>query len=118
MNDDFIPLKRIAAQLGVSRATFWRVSCDADFPAPQKIRGRVFWRRRDLPAMEAALDAFQGRSAFERNRRQAKAREAATKAMAAIKKPKRRLTSTTPPQQLDLFGGSIATAPEGAGHYD
>jgi predicted DNA-binding transcriptional regulator AlpA len=103
MNNDFIPLKRVAAELGVSRATFWRVSRSVDFPRPTRIRGRVFWRKHDLPAMETALDAFQGRSAFERIRRQDKAREAATKAMAAIRKPKRRQTRESAPQQLDLF---------------
>lgn len=114
MDDDLIPLKRVAAQLGVSRATLWRVSQSSDFPSPVKVRGRMFWRMRDLAAMEIALDAYQGRSAFEREQRQAKTREAAMKAMAALKKSKRRPTSPSTLQQLDLFGGAGAPTPGGA----
>jgi predicted DNA-binding transcriptional regulator AlpA len=115
MDDDLIPLKRVAARLGVSRATFWRVSRGADFPTPEKMLGRLYWRASDLAEMEAALDAFQGRSAFERERRRAKACQAATKAMAAqIKKPKRIRARTDGVAQPDLFGGSLASAPGGA----
>jgi predicted DNA-binding transcriptional regulator AlpA len=114
MDDNLIPLKRVAAQLGVSRATLWRVSQSRDFPSSVKVRGRVYWRMRDLAAMETALDAFQGRSAFERDQRQTKAREAVMKAMAAIKKSKRRSTTPSPLKQLDLFGGAGAPAPGGA----
>jgi predicted DNA-binding transcriptional regulator AlpA len=115
MDDDLIPLKRIAAQLGVSRATLWRVSRSAGFPPPLKMLGRVFWRKRDLSAMEAALDRFQGRSAFERERRHAKACQAVTRAIAAAtKKPKRLQTRANTLQQPDLFGAPAASAPGGA----
>ena len=115
MNDDFIPLKRLIAQLGVSRATFWRVSRTSGFPAPVKILGRIYWRGSDLAAMEAALDRFQGRGVFERERRHAKARQAAMKAMAAhAKKPKRVRVRIGPLSQPDLFGGPAAPAPGGA----
>jgi predicted DNA-binding transcriptional regulator AlpA len=115
MDDDLIPLKRIAAQLGVSRATLWRVSRSAGFPPPQKMLGRVFWRRRDLAAMEAALDSFQGRGAFERERRHANACKAVTRAMAAaFKQPKRLRTKANTLQQADLFGAPMAPAPGGA----
>lgn len=115
MDDDLIPLKRITAHLGVSRATFWRVSRTAGFPPPVKALGRVYWRSCDLLDMESALDRFQGRSAFERERRHAKARHAATKAMAAIaKKPKRVIVRIDAPPQPDLFGGRAVPAPGGA----
>jgi predicted DNA-binding transcriptional regulator AlpA len=115
MDEDFIPLKRIAAQLGVSRATLWRVSRSAGFPLPLKVLGRVFWRKRDLAAMEAALDRYQGRGAFERERRHAKACKAATSAMAAaFKQPKRLRTKANTLQQPDLFGAPTASAPGGA----
>lgn len=115
MDDDLIPLKRIVAQLGVSRATFWRVSRTSGFPASVKMLGRIYWRRSDLAAMEAALDRFQGRSVFERDRRHAKACQAATKAIAAhAKKPKRVRVRIGPLSQPDLFGAAAAPAPGGA----
>ena len=115
MDDDLIPLKRVAARLGVSRATLWRVSRSTHFPAPEKVLGRIYWRACDLAEMEAALDAFQGRSAFERERRRAKACQAATKAMAAqIRKPKRVRAHVDALTQPVLFGGPLASAPHGA----
>ena len=115
MDVDLIPLKRITAQLGVSRATLWRVSRSVGFPPPFKMLGRVFWRRRDLSAVEAALDRFQGRGVFERERRHAKACKAVTRAMAAaIKQPKRMRTTANALQQPDLFGAAAAPAPGGA----
>lgn len=115
MGDDLIPLKRIAGRLGVSRATLWRVSRSPGFPAPVKLLGRIYWRACDLPEMEASLDRYQGRSAFERERRHAKVRQAATKAMAAAaKKPKRVRASIAALAQPDLFGAAAAPAPGGA----
>lgn len=115
MGDDLIPLKRVSARLGVSRATLWRVSRSPGFPAPQKVLGRIYWRACDLSEMEVALDRFQGRSAFERERRHAKARQAATKAMAAAAKKTRRVRSAISAlAQPDLFGAAAAPAPGGA----
>jgi predicted DNA-binding transcriptional regulator AlpA len=114
MDDDLIPLKRLPGQLGVSRATLWRVSKTCGFPPPLKIRSRIFWRGADIEAMEAALDRFQGRSVFERERRYAKACKAATKSITAITKPERPRTRANAPQQPDLFGAPVAPAPSGA----
>lgn len=115
MDDDLIPLKRIVARLGVSRATLWRVSRTAGFPPAVRMLGRIYWRERDLSDMEAALDCFQGRSSFERARRHAKACQAATKARAAVPKKSRRLRTTANTlAQPDLFGGPAAPAPGGA----
>lgn len=112
-SDDLIPLKRLAVRLGVSRATLWRVSRTAAFPAPVRVLGRIYWRASDLPAMETALDRFQGRSAFERERRHAKACQAATTAAVAAKSKRTRLQTKTPAQP-DLSGGPVALAPGGA----
>jgi predicted DNA-binding transcriptional regulator AlpA len=118
MDDDLIPLKRLAARLGVSRATLWRVSRSGAFPQARRVGGRIYWREADVAQMEEALDAFQGRSAFERERRRAKACQAATKAMAAqIKKPKRMRAQTDSLAQPDLFGGPLASAPGGAERF-
>lgn len=115
MDDDLIPLKRITARLGVSRATLWRVSRSPGFPAPVKTLGRIYWRACDLPGMEAALDRFQGRSAFERERRHAKARQAASKAMAAAAMKSKRVRSAIGGlAQLDLFAAAATPAPGGA----
>lgn len=115
MDDDLIPLKRITARLGVSRATLWRVSRSPGFPAPVKMLGRIYWRACDLPEMEASLDRYQGRSAFERERRHAKARQAVTKAMAAAAKRSKCVRSPINAlAQPDLFGAAAAPAPGGA----
>lgn len=115
MDDDLIPLKRIAARLGISRATLWRVSRTAGFPPSVRMLGRIYWRERDVADMEAALDCFQGRSVFECQRRHAKACQVATKARAAVaKKPRRLRTTANTLAQPDLFGGPAARAPGGA----
>ncbi len=115
MDGDLIPLKRIAARLGVSRATFWRLSRADGFPPAARMLGRVYWRERDLADMEAMLDRFEGRGAFERARRHAKACKAAAKAKAAVAKKFGRLrTRTNTLAQPDLFGGPAAPAPGGA----
>lgn len=114
MKDDFVPLKRVAAEIGVSRATLWRASkCSIPgFPSPHIARGRVFWRIADLPALEAALDSFQGRSAFERGRRHAKACKALAQVVATRTKKARRGTQVaTDLRQPDLFDGPEMSAP-------
>lgn len=115
MDDELIPLKRLTGRLGVSRATLWRVSRSAGFPAPVKVLGRIYWRACDLPEMEAGLDRFQGRSAFERDRRHAKAYKTAAKVVAAnVKKQRRVRVRIGPLAQPDLFGAAAAPAPGGA----
>lgn len=115
MDDDLIPLKRVAAELGVSRATLWRVSRSAAFPPALRVLGRVYWRSTDLKTMEAALDRFKGRCAFERERRNAKVHAALVEAAAGGKKRKRPKTPAGfAVRQPDLFGGAEAPAPAGA----
>jgi predicted DNA-binding transcriptional regulator AlpA len=110
---DLVPQKRIAAELGVSRSSLWRASRSSipGFPPPVVLRARVYWLRTDLPALKAALDQFQGRKAFEKERRHAKARAALAEATGL--KPKRR-KGTAILGQTDLFGGDDVAAPSGA----
>lgn len=110
---DLVPQKRVAAELGVSRSSLWRASRSAipGFPSPVLLRARVYWLRTDLPALRAAMDRFQGRSAFEAERRHAKARAALAEATGL--KPKRRKQASALPQP-DLFDGPDTAGPGGA----
>ncbi|MBL8559447.1 MAG: hypothetical protein JNM47_12040 [Hyphomonadaceae bacterium] len=110
---DLVPQKRVAAELGVSRSSLWRASRSAipGFPSPVVLRARVYWLRSDLPALRVAMDRFQGRSAFEAERRHAKARAALAEATGL--KPKRRKQSSAIPQP-DLFDGPDTAGPGGA----
>jgi predicted DNA-binding transcriptional regulator AlpA len=108
-----VPQKRVAAELGVSRSSLWRASRSAipGFPPPVVLRARVYWREADLPALKTALQRFQGRKAFEKERRHAKA--CAARAAVASRKPKRGRRATMA-RQPDLFGDADAAAPLGA----
>lgn len=110
---DLVPQKRIAAELGVSRSSLWRArhSSIPGFPQPIVLRARVYWREADLPALKAALERFQGRKAFEKERRHAKARAALAEATGL--KPQRRQRAAIL-RQPDLFGGDDVAAPNGA----
>ena len=112
MRTDLLPLKRVAAQLGISRSSLWRASRSgiANFPAPTIIRKRVFWRPEDLEALRLAIDVYPGRKAFEEQRRYAGARVAA--AAARGRRPKRLVAPAQ--MQPDLFGGPVSPAPPGA----
>ena len=110
---DLVPQKRVAAELGVSRSSLWRASRSAipGFPSPVVLRARVYWVRSDLPALRIAMDRFQGRSAFEAERRHAKARAALAEATGL--KPKRRKQASAIPQP-DLFDAPDTAGPGGA----
>jgi len=112
MLKDLVPQKRVASQLCVSRSTLWRASHSniAGFPAPIVVRSRVYWRQADLPALQAAIDSFKGRGAFEALRRHAKAK--ATRAQMAARTAKRKRAPAL--TQPDLFGGPDAAGPSGA----
>ncbi len=68
--DELIPLKRVLDKVGVSRATLWRASRSGmeGFAPPTIVRGRLYWKKMELPAIENALDDYQGRGAFDRQR--------------------------------------------------
>jgi predicted DNA-binding transcriptional regulator AlpA len=113
MLKDLLPQKRVAAELGISRSSLWRASRSfiPGFPSPIVLRARIYWREADLPALKAALQRFQGRKAFEKERRHAKA--CAARAEAAGRKPKRGRRAEIL-RQPDLFGDADAAAPLGA----
>lgn len=101
---DLVPLKQVAAQLGVSRATIWRARTSgiAGFPAPVMLSRYVFWKRSDLERLEDALLRYQGRVKFEAGRK-AQARIDALKGrLRSARNGKRRAKHTL---QSDLFKG-------------
>jgi len=102
--DDLVPLKRVADEVGVSRATLWRArqSNIPDFPAPVIIRHLVYWRRADLKRLEDALMQYQGRVRFER-RREAQRKVDQIKKTAAPSRKGARTRAKTKPAQPDLF---------------
>jgi predicted DNA-binding transcriptional regulator AlpA len=109
--DDLVPLKRVLDEVGVSRATLWRaLKSDIEgFPKPTIIRGRVHWRRKEVAAIDLALDAYGGRGAFDEKRRRDRIRpEERHKMLLELKKISRRRRRAQPRAgngaQPDLFG--------------
>jgi hypothetical protein len=76
-----------------------------------KHRGRVYWRRSDLPALEAAHAKFAGRSVFERDRKHEKAR-AQRQALTPKAKPRRIKAKQNDVRQIDLFSDDARTTGE------
>jgi predicted DNA-binding transcriptional regulator AlpA len=108
--DELVPLKAVLQEVGVSRATLWRAlnSNIAGMPRPTTVRRRIYWLKRQIAALDAALDAYQGRGAFEQRQTRKKLSASARKAkLLELKKPKRKRESTAPSEarQRDLFGG-------------
>ena len=109
---DLIPLKRVLEEVGVSRSTLWRAlrSGIAGFPTPTIIRRRVYWKVAQINAIEAGLDAYQGRCAFDagqsrtRHERQGPYRDA-LKQKKSAKRARRRMADThlIDDAQSDLF---------------
>lgn len=68
--NNLVPLKRVLDEIGVSRATLWRAlnSGIEGFPKPTIKRRRVYWAAEELKGIEAALDAYRGRCAFDAKR--------------------------------------------------
>lgn len=64
-------LTETAYELAVSRWTLWRAARSdlPDFPQPIVVSRRLYWRKRDLERLEAAMMFFEGRCAFDRNRK-------------------------------------------------
>lgn len=109
---DLTPLKRVLQLCDVSRATLWRVSRAGveGFPAPTKKGGRLYWRIGELDALKAAIDKFEGRTAFDQKRKAARRRaESRHDALASLKRSKaraRRPRPTAKARQGDLFGNA------------
>jgi predicted DNA-binding transcriptional regulator AlpA len=98
---DYLPLKAICEDLGVSRWTLWRAARSdiPDFPKPIKVGRQLYWKKTELDALEAALLRFEGRCAFDRKRKHDQKVRALTKTRAAAvpRKPAPRAV------QRDLF---------------
>jgi predicted DNA-binding transcriptional regulator AlpA len=99
---DYLPLKAIIDDLGVSRWTLWRAARSdiPGFPMPIKVGRQLFWKKTELDALEAALLRFDGRCAFDCRRSHEKKLKALTKA-----RPQAVRKSTPPDSQRDLFSG-------------
>ncbi|HCK83001.1 MAG TPA: hypothetical protein DHW63_00270 [Hyphomonadaceae bacterium] len=98
---DYLPLKAVVEDLGVSRWTLWRASRSGivGFPNPTKVGRQIYWRKSEMDALEAALMRFDGRCAFDRRRQHERKIKALKKSRAADAPRKR------PPRavQRDLF---------------
>lgn len=98
---DYLPLKAVVEDLGVSRWTLWRAAASniPDFPAPTRVGRQVFWRKSQMEALEAALMQFKGRCVFDSKRKHEKKVKALTKTRAAAAPRKRAARGV----QQDLF---------------
>lgn len=78
---EYLPLKAIVEDLGVSRWTLWRAARSdiPGFPKPIKAGRQVYWKKSELDALEAALLRFRGRCAFDRKRQHEKKIKALTR---------------------------------------
>jgi predicted DNA-binding transcriptional regulator AlpA len=98
---DFLPLKAICEDLGVSRWTLWRAAGSniPDFPPPTRVGRQIFWKKAELEALEAALLQFKGRCVFDSKRRHEKKVKGLTRSRAAAS-PRKRVARVV---QEDLF---------------
>ena len=102
---DYLPLKAVCDDLGVSRWTLWRAARSdiSDFPKPMRVGRQVFWKKSEIEALEAALMQFQGRCVFDRNRRQLKVRQKLAQAKKTAMASKKSGRGNSSQQQRDLF---------------
>jgi predicted DNA-binding transcriptional regulator AlpA len=98
---DYLPLKAIVEDLGVSRWTLWRAARSdmTDFPKPKKVGRQLYWRKTELDALQAALLRFDGRCVFDRKRGHEKKVRALTR-LRAVAAPRKRAARVA---QRDLF---------------
>lgn len=99
---DYLPLKAIVEDLGVSRWTLWRAARSdiPHFPKPIKVGRQLYWKKCEVQSLEAALLRFEGRCAFDRKHQHEKKLRGLTKARAAPARPKQGQRAA---QQQDLF---------------
>lgn len=98
---DYLPLKAVVEDLGVSRWTLWRASRSgiAGYPKATKVGRQIFWKKSELDALEDALMRFEGRCVFDAKRQHERKVKALTKTRAAAAPRKR----TPRAIQRDLF---------------
>ena len=98
---DYLPLKAIVEDLGVSRWTLWRAARSdiPDFPKPIKVGRQLYWKKAEFDALEAALLRFEGRCVFDRKRRHEKTIRALVKSR-PLASPRKSVARVV---QRDLF---------------
>lgn len=98
---DYLPLKAVVEDLGVSRWTLWRAAASniPGFPRPTKVGRQIYWKKSEMDALEAALIQFKGRCVFDRTRQHELKVKALTKTRAVTAPRKRTLRAV----QRDLF---------------
>lgn len=112
-DDELLPLKRVLELTGVSRSTLWRVSQSGldGFPKPKARGRRLFWRADDLAAIRRCIEAFDGRTVFDRRAKKERQRkESRHAALSEMKRSRRTRVPRTrrvraPGVQGDLFNG-------------
>ena len=99
---NYLPLKAVVEDLGVSRWTLWRAAASdiAGFPQPTRVGRQIYWKKSEIEALEAALLRFKGRCVFDRKRKHEKKVKALKRTRAVVAAPK----ATRRVQQRDLFG--------------
>lgn len=104
---ELVPLKRVLKICNVSRATLWRVSRSGvdGFPAATRKGGRLYWRAGEVEAVKLAIEAFEGRTAFDRKRKSERRRaEARRHSLARMKQTKVRGRRLRPAAKKDKQG--------------
>ncbi len=98
---EYLPLKAVVEDLGVSRWTLWRAAGSniPDFPKPTRVGRQVFWKKSEMDALEAALMQFKGRCVFDSNRKHEKTVKVLAKSRAVATSRKRSACV----MQQDLF---------------
>lgn len=98
---NYLPLKAVVEDLGVSRWTLWRAAASdiADFPQPTRVGRQIYWKKSEVEALEAALLRYTGRCAFDRKRKHEKKMKTLLKTKKSAAPRKR---ADEPPQR-DLF---------------
>lgn len=99
---NYLPLKAVVEDLGVSRWTLWRAAASdiAGFPQPTRVGRQIYWRKSEIEALEAALLRFKGRCVFDRKRKHERKVKALTKTRTAAEPRK---SAPRAVQQRDLF---------------
>ncbi|WP_135210310.1 helix-turn-helix transcriptional regulator [Vitreimonas flagellata] len=99
---NYLPLKAVMEDLGVSRWTLWRAAASdiAGFPEPIRVGRQIYWKKCEMDQLEAALMSFRGRCAFDRKRKHEKKLRALKRSRAKAAPRKQGQKGV----QRDLFG--------------
>ncbi len=103
---DYLPLKAVVEDLGVSRWTLWRAAASdiPAFPKPTRVGRQIYWKKSEMDALETALMQFKGRCVFDRQRHHQRVTEKLVSAKRrAAPKQKQKPPEPPLPGQRDLF---------------